>query len=336
MFRCIIACALSVCAATACAQQWAENMFSERSHDFGSVPRSAKVEHQFSITNLYKDDVHIAGVRSSCGCTQPRISKDTLKTHEKGSIIAAFNTHAFSGQRGARVTVTIDRPKYAEVVLDVHGFIRTDLMLEPGQVNLGAVSEGQTANQKIQITHYGDSDWKITDAKSNSPNVHPTLKEVARSGGRVTYELAVELKGDAPAGYLNDQLTLTTNDRAGEFAVMGEGRVVAPLTVSPAALMLGSVSTGQKVTRQIVVKGAKPFTILDVQCDDPSFAFDLENAKTPKPVHLVPVTFAAGNTVGKFTRKIEIITDLGERSTAELTVIGHINPAPESQPLATK
>src|SRR5262245_47534954 len=101
MFRCVIFCALSICAATACAQQWAENMFPERSHDFGSVPRAAKVEYEFVLTNLYKDDVHIASVRSSCGCTQPRISKDTLKTHEKGSIIAAFNTNAFSGQRGA-------------------------------------------------------------------------------------------------------------------------------------------------------------------------------------------------------------------------------------------
>ncbi len=336
MLRFAVACVISVCAATASAQQWAENMFSERSHDFGSVPRSAKVEHQFVVTNLYKDDVHIAGVRSSCGCTQPRILKDTLKTHEKGAIVAAFNTHAFSGQRGARVTVTIDRPKWAEIQLDVHGYIRTDLTLEPGEVNLGSVPEGQTADQKIQITHYGDSDWKITDAKSNSPNIETKLREVSRSGGRVTYELAVALQDDAPAGYLNDQLTLTTNDHSGAFPVMVEGRVVAPLTVSPAALMIGSVVPGQKLTKQIVVKGTEPFTILDVQCDDPSFAFDLDKAKQPKTVHLVPITITAGNTIGKFVRIIEIITDLDERSTADLTIIGHVNPVPESQPLATK
>lgn len=335
MLRFAIACVLSACATTAMAQHWAEQMFSERAHDFGSVPRSAKVEHEFVITNLYKDDVHIASVRSSCGCTQPRILKDTLKTHEKGSIVAAFNTHAFSGQRGARVTVTIDRPKWAEVVLDVHGYIRTDLTLEPGEVNLGSVPEGQSANRKIQITHYGNSDWRITEAKSSSTNLEPSVREIVRSGGRVTYELAVKLNDNAPAGYLSDQLTLTTNDRSREFPVMVEGRIVAPLTVSPAALMIGSVVPGQKLTRQIVIKGAKPFTILDVQCDDPSFDFNFEAAKTPKPVHLVPVTYTAGNTVGKFTRTIEIITDLDERSTAELTAIGHINPAPESQPLAT-
>ncbi len=336
MLRFAVACALCAGAATASAQQWADQMFSQRSHDFGSVPRSAKVEHEFVITNLYKDDVHIAGVRSSCGCTQPRILKDTLKTHEKGSIIAAFNTHAFSGQRSARVTVTIDRPKWAEVVLDVHGYIRTDLTLEPSEVNLGSVAEGQTADRKILITHYGNSNWRITDAKASSPYLEPSLREVSRSGGRVSYELAVKLDDQTPAGYLRDQLTLATNDRSGDVPVMVEGRVVAPLTVSPAALMIGSVVPGQKLTRQIVIKGTQPFTVLDVQCDDPSFAFNFDAARTPKPVHLVPVTYTAGNTVGKFTRKIEFITDLGERSTAELTVIGHINPAPESSPLATK
>ncbi len=336
MFRFAVACAISVCAATASAQQWAEQMFAERTHDFGSVPRSAKVEHEFVITNLYKDDVHIASVRSSCGCTQPRILKDTLKTHEKGAIIAAFNTRAFSGQRGARVTVTIDRPKWAEIQLDVHGYIRTDLTLEPSEVNFGSVAEGQTTDKKIQITHYGNSDWKITEANSNSPNIEPTLREIARSGGRVTYELAVALKDGAPAGYLNDQLTLTTNDHSGAFPVMVEGRIVAPLTVSPAALMIGSVVPGQTLTKQIVVKGTEPFAILDVHCDDPSFAFNLDKAKQPKLVHLVPVTYTAGNTIGKFTHEIEIITDLGDSSSTKLTVIGHINPLPESQPLATK
>src|SRR6202012_133635 len=97
-------------------------MFADKSHDFGSVARAAKVEYAFVITNPYKEDIHISSVRSSCGCTSPGISKDTLKAGEKGAITAEFNTRAFSGQRGARVTVTIDKPMYAEVQLQVHGY----------------------------------------------------------------------------------------------------------------------------------------------------------------------------------------------------------------------
>src|SRR5205807_9771104 len=49
-------------------QDWARKMFSESSHDFGTVARGAKVEHRFQFNNPYQETAHVAGVRSSCGC----------------------------------------------------------------------------------------------------------------------------------------------------------------------------------------------------------------------------------------------------------------------------
>jgi hypothetical protein len=310
-------------ATTVVAQQWAEKMFSEKSHDFGAVPRAAKVEYEFTLTNVYKEDVHIAGVRSSCGCTQPRILKDTLKTHETGAIIAAFNTSAFSGKHGARVTVTIDRPNYAEVELDVRGYIRTDVVLNPGQVTLGSVPPGETADKKIRIDYAGRNDWKITGVTTNSPYLTASIKEAKRSPGRVSYELDVQLKEGAPAGYLNDELLVATNDhRAKQFPVKVEGLIVSELTVSPAVLTLGTLQPGQKITKQIVVKGAKPFKIVSMHCLDSAFTFDITTEA--KIVHLVPVTFVAGSESGKISQEIEIVTDLGENATATLSAVGQV------------
>src|SRR6185295_20140374 len=109
--------ALSMCPLGASAQQWAEKMFSDTKFDFGAVPRAAKVEHRFVIKNIYKEDAHISSVRSSCGCTSPRIEKDSLKTYEKGAIVAAFNTATFTSQHRATVTMTFDKPFHAEVRL---------------------------------------------------------------------------------------------------------------------------------------------------------------------------------------------------------------------------
>ena len=80
--------------------------------------------------------VHISGVRASCGCTTPSISKDTLKTWETGAIIAKFNTDSFLGKKSATLTVTIDKPFYAEVQLNVAGYIRSDIVFNPGAVRL--------------------------------------------------------------------------------------------------------------------------------------------------------------------------------------------------------
>ena len=69
----------------ASAQQWAYKMFGETtSHDFGTVARAAKSDYVFEMQNIYKETIHISGVRASCGCATPRIVKPTLETWEKG------------------------------------------------------------------------------------------------------------------------------------------------------------------------------------------------------------------------------------------------------------
>ncbi|MCE9545819.1 MAG: DUF1573 domain-containing protein, partial [Planctomycetia bacterium] len=56
-------------ASAASAQDWAEKMFAHQEYDFGSVARGALAEHKFPVKNLYKEDVHLSSVTSSCGCT---------------------------------------------------------------------------------------------------------------------------------------------------------------------------------------------------------------------------------------------------------------------------
>ena len=120
-------------------QEWAQKMFKITDHDFGTVARGAKAEVAFVFENIYMEEVHVAGVRASCGCTTPRVENGTLKTYEKGAIVAHFNTDTFLGQRGATLTVSIDQPFPAEVQLHVRGFIRNDVVVEPGSVQVGSI-----------------------------------------------------------------------------------------------------------------------------------------------------------------------------------------------------
>src|SRR3974377_528704 len=120
-----------VVSASASGQEWAAKMFSTTTHDFGTVARGEHAEYAFVLENLYLEEVHIASVRASCSCTKPEIQTPTLKTYEKGAILAKFNTSAFLGARGATLTVTLDKPFPAEVQLHVRGYIRGDMILSP-------------------------------------------------------------------------------------------------------------------------------------------------------------------------------------------------------------
>jgi len=295
-------------------QSWARKMFKATEHDFGTVAKGSKAEFDFEFQNVFEEDIHVAGVRSSCGCTEPQITKQTLKTWETGAIRAVFNTRKFIGNRTATLTVIIDQPYYAEVQLSVRGFIRSDVLFTPGAVSFGEVEQGQVAEQKIAVSYAGRSDWAILDVRSANTSFEVELADGPRNFGRVTYSMLVRLKGDAPPGYLQDQLTIVTNDSyKSTLDLPVEGRVVSPLTVSPASLYLGAVKPGETVKTRLFVRGSKPFRIVSIECEGDCFQFDPPDRSLA--AHLVPVTFTAGGTPGKVSQTIEIKTDLGTDAT---------------------
>jgi hypothetical protein len=301
------------------AQDWAKKMFKDSDHDFGTCARNARAEYEFVFENLYMEDVHVAGVRTSCGCTTPSVINPTIKTYEKGAILAHFNTDRFSGQRQATLTVTIDKPFYAEVQLHIKGYIRSDVDIKPGSVQLGEVEQGTPIDQKVSVNFGSSSQWRIDAIKSQNPYLKAQAVETGRGNGQTNYDLKVHLDPKAPVGYINDYLMLVINDDRGtQIPLLVEGRVEAGITVSPAALFMGVVQPGQKVTKQLIVKSKKPFKILNINCDEKSFEFDTSAEQAPKTLHLIPVTFVAGADMGKVVKTIKIETDQG-KFTPELS-----------------
>jgi hypothetical protein len=307
-------------------KEWALKMFKETTHDFGHVARGAKTEFAFELQNTYEEDVHIAEVRSSCGCTTATVSKTTLKTWEKGTVVAAFNTRSFQGLRNSTITVVIDKPFHAEVQLNVTGYIHSDVDFQPGAISFGDVEQGTAVQQKVAVTFYGRSTWNITDVRSANDDLEVELSDANRQGGRTVYQMTVRLKGDAEPGYINDTLTLVTDDRnLPTVPLTVEGKIVPPLTVSPSALFLGVLAPGQKVTKQLVVRARQPFKIKAVRCDGDLFEF--KTNEQSRTVHLVPVTFTASKMPGEIQQVIEIETDLPTGGTTKCLARGSIKAA---------
>jgi hypothetical protein len=200
------------------------------------------------------------------------------------------------------------------VNLQISGYIHSDVDFQPGSVAFGDVAQGAESTKEISVTYYGRQAWQITDVRSANEHLEVELGEAKKTGNGITYQMSVKVKADAPAGPINDSLTLVTNDsRLPSVAVPVEGRVVPPLSVSPASLFLGVLKPGQVVTKQLVVTGKQPFKVKHVKCDNGSFAF--KTTDVAKKVHLIPVTYTAGDAAGEIEQKIEIETDLASGGT---------------------
>ena len=161
---------------------------------YPSVARGQRTEFEFVLEkNLYVEDVHIASVRASCSCTTPEIKTDALKTHQKGVILAKYNTATFLGPKGATLTVIFDKPFLAEVQLHVRGFIRSDVLLQPGSVDFASIDQGGVNERAFTISHTGRQDWRISEVRSANPHLSARATEVARSLAQVTYQIVVRL-----------------------------------------------------------------------------------------------------------------------------------------------
>ncbi len=233
-------------------------------------------------------------------------------THEKGAIIARFNTDAFVGARGATVTVTFDKPFFAEVQLAVRGFIRNDVVFQPGSADFGTVDQGKRSARTITLSHAGRPDWRITDVRSSNPHLSARATEESRNTSQVTYQIAVRLDAKSPPGYLTDRLTIVSDDgQSHEIRLPVSGLVQDSLSASPSPLFLGVVAPGQKANKQIIVRGREPFHITGTVCKAPGFQVSAPDADAEKPLHVVPVTFVAPTDPGRMEATIQIETSLG-------------------------
>jgi hypothetical protein len=302
------------------AADWASKMFDKTAHNFGTVARGADTEHRFQIKNLYKEDMTISSVRTSCGCATPTLTKRTLKSGETAELIAKYNTDRFIGQHGATITVRFGGQFSAEVRLRVDGYIRRDVVFKPSRIELGSINAGAGAKQTVKVAYAGRSDWQIAEVRTANEHVVVEAEQTSRSNGRVEYALHFTLKPDAPPGYINEPITLVTNDRSLQTLTLPvEGRVVSSVTISPPLLQLGVLQPGQSVTKQLVVRSQTPFRISKVTCEGSDDCFRIEPGDKERKVHLIPVTFTASEKTGSFVETIRIEAD-GMDSTIPVIV----------------
>jgi hypothetical protein len=312
---------------------WAEKMFESRRHEFGSVAAGALAEYQFVFKNIYREDVHVASVRSSCGCTMPRIKDDkrTYKTWETGAIVARINSAAFRGHRGATVTVTIDRPYYATVQLQVKVNIHGELVFKPGSVQFGAVDQGAGVTRVVEVTTPYQSSLRVSEVRNSNPHLSAELTPVNSRWGNAGYQLRVHLGPDTPPGHLKDQLVLvTTGYRRLEVPLTVDALVLPQISVSPESLDLGVVHAGETVERRVVVRGKTPFTITNAPSNSAHFKLDASGASTAKPLHVLPVEFVAGDEPGKVSHTFYLQTDQ-EDQTAQIVASAVVAPGSEAK-----
>ncbi|APW64028.1 DUF1573 domain-containing protein [Paludisphaera borealis] len=313
------------------AANWADSLFAERSHNFGPVPRGAKVKHEFVLNNRLAEPVTILNLRPSCGCTSGKASTSNVGPGESAVVEAQMDTRNFLGHKATILFVTLVTAsgREAEVRLNVVSNILADIVLNPGSIDFGAVLKGQGASQTLTIDRINGRDWRFERMVSGSRALTAQLVETKRDpNGSVSYKLEVGVKSDAPAGPLREEIRLLSNDReTPSIPIMVTGWVRGDLTASPSLLTMGEVNSTEGKQGRFVIRASKPFAITQVDGAGDGFSIAPPDAAR-KTLHMLTVAYKPeeGTTRGDLRRIFRVSTDIPGEPPLDLTATLHVAP----------
>jgi Protein of unknown function (DUF1573) len=310
------------------AADWTDAVFPERSHDFGTVARGSKVRHSFKLVNSTNQEIHVASWQTKCGCTDVRIGARDIPPGAQTVIEAVIDTTRFTGYKPSGLTVFLDRPTAVSVDLNLSCFIRSDVTLNPGQVDFGAVNRSTRPKLELTLTYAGGrADWAVSEMKTISDHIVAELREQNRSaGGQVTYLLTATLKPSAPIGFFKDEITLFTNDPSSPKIPVSVSAVVqSNVTVSPSVINFGTVKVGQSIPKTILVRSSQPFKLTGIKPSQPDLTTPAAVDQS-KGLHTVALTFKAPTKLGAYNAVVEFETDIKDEPAAKTTVFANIVP----------
>jgi hypothetical protein len=317
-------------AAPARGAAWTDALFPESRHDFGAVPRGAKVKHDFMLVNRLAEPITILNLRPSCGCTSGRASASMLEPGQAAVIEAQMDTRNFVGMKSTVLYVTLMTAggREAEAGLGVTANILSDVVLNPGSIDFGTVLRGQSPTKVLTIDRINAEEWRFQRMVSGSRALSAQLVETSRAGGSVSYTLSVSLKPDAPAGLLRDEIRMLSNDpETPSIPILVTACIRGALTAAPSVLALGQVNSSGTATARFIVRGSRPFAIESIDGAGDGFSITAPGGAR-QPMHVVTVAYKPEEATarGDIRRVFRVHTDLPGEPPVDVTATLHVDP----------
>jgi Protein of unknown function (DUF1573) len=312
------------------ADAWTDTFFAENQHDFGMVPRGVKVKHDFLMVNRLGESITILNLRPSCGCTSGRASASQIAPGQSAVIEAEMDTRNFVGPKSTvlYVTVMTASGREGEARLGVSSMILSDIVMNPGAIDFGAVSRGQSPTQVLTIDRINAPGWKFVRMVSASRAINAQLAETARTASSVSYTLTVSLKPDAPTGFMRDEIRMISTDaEAPNIPVTVTAWIRGELTAAPSVVSLGPIHSAAAVQGRFVVRASRPFAIRAIEGAGDGFSTSQPDGKR-QPMHVVTVAYKPdeGKTRGDIRHVFRVHTDLPGEPPLDLMATLHVDP----------
>lgn len=90
--------------------------FEESTHDFGEIKQGDVVKHTFKFTNSGEAPLLISDIKTTCGCTTPKYTREPVQPGETGEIDVQFNSSGKSGKQNKVITIFANTMNQRETI----------------------------------------------------------------------------------------------------------------------------------------------------------------------------------------------------------------------------
>ena len=207
--------------------------------DLGAVPPSEEVYARFVFRNTGPNPLKIRELKPSCGCLQPKLSRDTYQPGEVGTFALKVQTASQEpGPKDYTVAVRYDAPQPQERTVTFRVDLpKNQVLVRPRALVFYQSGSSEATSQELVVTDLRAKPLRVLGVRTSSDFVTAeALPEPTTEDGAVRYHVRVTVQGKIPPGRHQALVSIFTDDA--EFTelrvplwVFGPGGEIARRTV---------------------------------------------------------------------------------------------------------
>lgn len=275
--------------------------------DFGSVEQGTPVTHVFQLKNTGDATLHIANVKSSCGCTAAVVSESDVPPGGEARVLATLDTSRIDGRTTKVLSVYSDDPQVPVAALTLTGEILADLVLSPNPAYLGRLRRGETLSREVVIRPGRPGGTASVLAVRGDLSGLQTRLERGPDGSQ---RLFLSLDPGVPLGRFSREVRLeTTSTRQPTIVLPVFGSIEGDVVVLPSQVSFGVARAGASPERRLLIRnrGLQPLIVRRIAVPD-SFDYSLRTVEAGLEYQL-SLRLRDDVRPGTVSGEIEIFTD---------------------------
>ena len=175
--------------------------------DFGEAPSGESVQATFTLRNMGDEPLHVAHVRTSCGCTSSSLDQQDLPPGAETSLRATLSLQNRTGPQHKQLTIVSNDPEHPETQAFIHGTAIRFLAISPSIICLFSIPQGQPITRTVDVFSEDHTPFQITSVEASHPDLTVGISPISSNA----YRLSLTLPPSWPAGRIAESLRIHTD-----------------------------------------------------------------------------------------------------------------------------